>query len=785
MILPLLLALQLAPTDSGPVYAGRAHQLDVRIPRFDTASVTIDGVLDEPVWAHAAVLTSFSEYQPVDSRPSEERTEVLVWYGPTAIYFGIRAYELHGDVVRATHADRDNISADDQVQILLDTYNDRRRAYLFGVNPYGVQQDGIRSEGFAGGAGGSSAGGQTFTGNILDGNVDLNPDFVFESRGRLVPGGYVVEIRIPFKSIRYQGTAVQDWGINILRRAQHSGYQDSWAPVVRANASFLAQSGRLVGLHDLKRGLVLEGAPVLTAHATGAPDTAHGGWHYSDGERVGADARWGVTPNLSLTGTVNPDFSQVEADVGQVTVNQRFALSYPEKRPFFLEGLEMFDTPNRLIYTRQIVDPSAGIKLAGKIGATNVALLGAADGRDQSLTGSTPYFGAMRLRTDIGVNSTAGLVATTREDGADYSRLFGADVHVVHSRLYYVELQAVDSWTRTASGAVGGPLWSAAWDRTGRTWGFHYQLTGTAPDFNAAVGFVNRTGVWDANVFNRLTMYGRRGALLETSSAYITVNRVYDYQHFGSASSVEGGESLFLGSTLRGGWSLSPTIGRSYVAYTTNTGSCPGAAPYACYRVQGSGDTTAFTVPATENNLWSWSLQLTTPTYRQFTASASVSAGGTAIFNEAARGRAVSWSGAVDWRPAIQVRISGQWTSLAIDRDRDGSRFSSEEIPRLKIEYQLSRAIFLRFVGQYTAIKQDALFDSQGRPILVDDTLTVPSAANNLRVDWLFSFTPSPGTLIYLGYGSSLEEPSAFAFGRDLTRTQDGFFGKVSYLLRY
>ena len=133
------------------MFDGRARQLHVRIPRLEE-TVVVDGVLDEAVWARAARLTGFSQYQPVDSRPAEEPTEVFVWYGPTAIYFGIRAYEAHGDVVRATRADRDNISSDDQVQILLDTYNDRRRAFLFGVNPFGVQQDGIRSDQFSGGA---------------------------------------------------------------------------------------------------------------------------------------------------------------------------------------------------------------------------------------------------------------------------------------------------------------------------------------------------------------------------------------------------------------------------------------------------------------------------------------------------------------------------------------------------------------------------------------------------------------------------------------------------------
>ena len=229
MLFTLLLATALFQ-DSTLVYSGRANRTRVDVPRIDTVA-TIDGNLDDPVWRRAARLAGFSQYQPVDGRPAEEPTEVLVWYSPEAIYFGIRAREIHGNVVRATHANRDNIDSEDQLQILLDTDNARQIAFLFGVNPYGVQQDGTRSAQFAGGAGGPSATGGGFRNiNPLEGSVDLNPDYFFESKGRLVEGGYEVEVRIPFKSLRYQDASVQSWGIHILRRVQHSGFQDTWAP---------------------------------------------------------------------------------------------------------------------------------------------------------------------------------------------------------------------------------------------------------------------------------------------------------------------------------------------------------------------------------------------------------------------------------------------------------------------------------------------------------------------------------------------------------------------------
>jgi hypothetical protein len=240
-MLAVLLLLVQSPDAQQSVYDGRLRQIEVRVPRIEDATVRLDGVLDDPVWRRAALLKGFTQYRPVDSRPAQDSTEVLVFYAPDAIYFGIRAYEAHGNVVRATLADRDNIDADDKIQILLDTFNDRRRALLFAVNPLGAQQDGVRSEGLAGAAGGQNAGFR------FDGVVDLNPDYVYQSQGRVTPTGYEVEVRIPFKSLRYQSGATQDWGIQIIRTTQHTGYEDTWTPVVRASASFLIQSGTLKG----------------------------------------------------------------------------------------------------------------------------------------------------------------------------------------------------------------------------------------------------------------------------------------------------------------------------------------------------------------------------------------------------------------------------------------------------------------------------------------------------------------------------------------------------------
>ena len=370
-------------SDPGSTYSGREKKLDVPPPRVE-ADVAIDGELTEPVWSQAVILTGFSQFQPVDGLPANDSTQVLVWYSPTAIHFGVRAYEAHG-VVSAHLLDRDKIFTDENIQILLGTFNDGRQAMVFAVNPLGVQADGTLNEGT-----GSRGGGAFGSAQSAREQADLSANFVFESKGHVTPFGYQVEIRIPFKSLRYQSKDVQDWGINVVRQVQHSGQEDSWAPASRAGASFLSQSGRLIGLKDLRRGLVVDIIPEVVTRSNGA-EASDGRWDYTrEGPEVGGNVRWGITNNLTFNGTVNPDFAQVEADVAAISYDPRAAVSYPERRPFFLEGLENFSTPTNLVYTRKIVKPDGAAKLTGKVAGTNIAFLSALDDPTTSINSTNP-----------------------------------------------------------------------------------------------------------------------------------------------------------------------------------------------------------------------------------------------------------------------------------------------------------------------------------------------------------------------------------------------------------
>ncbi|HEY9225239.1 MAG TPA: DUF5916 domain-containing protein, partial [Gemmatimonadaceae bacterium] len=545
MLLPLLAAFQLAATQP-TVYNGREGQLRVAIPRLD-ADLTIDGRLDEPVWSRAAILTGFSLYQPVDGRPAPDSTEVRVWYSANAIHFGIRAYEPHG-VVTSSVAERDRLTSDDVVEIHLDTFDERNRALVFIVNPLGIQADGTKSEG----------GGFIPGSNLSPGQNDLSADFIWESRGHIEEWGFEVEIRIPFSSMRYPMTSVQQWGLQIDRRVQHSGYELTWTPAKRASASFIGQAGWLTGLSGMRHGQIIELNPEATNTVTGSAccSPTMREWQYAAKPRLGGNVRWTVGSNFVVNGTVRPDFSQVEADATQIAADQRFALFYPERRPFFVEGLDQFNVPNSLVYTRTIVQPSGAVKLTGKLGRADIAVLSAFDDPATTSTGERPLVDVVRLRQSFGEQSLVGLVYSDRTGGGRVNRLFGGDSRIVFGK-YYAQFQAVASTTELNGVTSTGPLWEAVLDRTGRAFGFHYNVLGISPDFRADNGYLPRTGFVQPSISNRVTWYGKPGGVLEQANAFISLNGLWLYDNFFSAKSLlEDYTSLNASVRLRGGWSV-------------------------------------------------------------------------------------------------------------------------------------------------------------------------------------------------------------------------------------
>ncbi|MEO7086605.1 MAG: DUF5916 domain-containing protein [Gemmatimonadaceae bacterium] len=775
MLLPLAVVFQLAAGTTQPTYSGRLGQTTVAPPKIE-ATIVVDGNLDEPVWRQAALLTGFSLYSPTDGRPSPDSTAVLVWYSSDAIYFGIRAFEPHGPA-SASLADRDRVSADDNVEIHLDTFDERNRAFVFIVNPLGVQADGTKSE----------AGGFIPGSNVGPGQNDLSADFIWQSRGHVTDWGYEVEVRIPFSSLRYPVKSPQRWGLQIDRHVQHSGYEETWTPAVRASASFIVQEGTLTGLTGMHHGQIVELNPELTNTVNGSPccSPALRDWKYSGNPQFGGNIRWTLGSNYVLNGTIKPDFSQIEADATQIAADARFALFYPEKRPFFVEGLDQFNVPNTLVYTRTIVQPDEAVKLTGKLGRADVAVMSALNQRQTSYNGERPLVDIVRLRQSFGDQSLAGLLYSERVGKGLENRVLGGDTHLVFWDKYYAQFQLAESATRLNGVTRSGPMWEAVVDGTGRQFGFHYNIIGISPNFRADNGFVPRVGYVQPGVSNRVSWYGSPGAFVERFTAFVTVNGLWQYPDFFAMKSLlEDHASLNLTANLRGGWSvgLSPKLSSYAFAPSDYTN---------LYVSTFTGATQTGVFPFTPSPRIESLLNgvtVSSPQFQSFTASAGATLGTDVDFLETSRVRRVDYNASLDLRPSKQLRIGATYVSSAFARRSDDQRSAFTYIPRVKIEYQLARPLFVRVVSQYTATKRTPLLDPRTGEVLltgVPGSLTSAplNVSNGLRTDWLLSYRPSPGTVFFLGYGGSLSEPDPLAFQR-LRRTDDAFFIKLSYVFR-
>jgi hypothetical protein len=775
-----LAASLLHPPSAATTYVGRENQLHVHIPRIDGAAGTaaIDGVLDEAVWRQAAILSGFSQFSPLDGIAADDSTEVLLWYSPSALYVGIRAYERHG-AVHATLADRDKISADDNVQVLLGTFHDQRQAYVFAVNPFGVQMDGTIVE-----SGQVMGGGWTPT---LSGRVapDLSQDFVFTSKGRLTEYGYEVELRIPFKSLKFQAADTQSWDINVVRQVQHSGFEDSWAPAKRANASFLAQAGAIDGLGGIDRGLVLDLNPVLTRKAAGGPGPT--GWAYAHPvPQAGGNVRWGMTSNLTLNGTVHPDFAEVESDAGQFLIDPRQSLIFPEKRPFFLDGLEQFTVPHNLIYTRRIAKPEEALKLTGTVAGTSVGFLSADDDPSLSPNGRfSTLYNIVRAQRDVGDQSRIGMAYTDRTVGGDYNRVADVDGRIVFKDVYSGAFQYARAFDNTAGVTRNGPLWEGILARNGKRLGLRYTLTGIDDNFQTLTGLISRTGIVHAAADHRGTWFNAPGRPLETLTGDVLFDDTWQYSHlFRRGDAQDKKFHLSTSAGLHGGWTVGAGVYWETFGYDTQL--------YSNYRIERTVGTTVDTVPFVgvgriPNR--DYVATFSTPQWPRFDAAVVYIGGQDENFFEWAQANIHYVSISADVRPTDRVRVNGTLNYQDYWRRTDGSLVGRNMIPRLKTEYQLTRAIFVRMVGEYDLAEHDDLRDETRTflPLVIGGQKAIASRSAQLHGDWLFSYQPNPGTVLFLGYGTQANaDPNPlerFNF-QPLIRTSDYFFFKLSYLFR-
>jgi hypothetical protein len=420
---------------------------------------------------------------------------VRVAYDRDHLYLAFTASDSAPELIRGTVRRRDYVYADDYVGIYLDTFDDRRRAYVFYINPLGVQADGII-------AGGTLADASEV--------ADLTWDGVFQSRGRLTSSGYEIEAAIPFRTLRYRIGPGVAWGLHVQRWIARKAERVHWQPISRDRAELLPQMGALTGLRDIGAQRTLDVMPAVTAARVEAPAPDAAGQtsslRASTSGQLGVSGTYTLTPSLTVSGTVNPDFSQVEADVPQIDVNQRFALFYPERRPFFLEGGEIFTSAGlrTFVNTRQIVDPDWGAKLSGKIGRQQVGVLVASDRAPGAVaTPGDPGFGESalfligRVRRDVLQNSRLGAFLTQRTFAGTSNTVLAADGDLRLGATDTIGFQIGASRTAADDGARSSGTTSYLWwEHRGRHLRLFNRAYHTSPDYDPQAGFQRRTGTY-------------------------------------------------------------------------------------------------------------------------------------------------------------------------------------------------------------------------------------------------------------------------------------------------
>ena len=765
-------------------YHGTERQLDVPSPRLAGAEISIDGVADEEAWGNAPVLTGFTQFDPVEGVPATQRTEARVLLTDDAIYFSVKAYDDVEGGVRATLGDRDSYGfSDDYVRFILDTFNDRRRGYVIMVNPLGVQQDGL----WVVGGGGRRE-------RRMGPPIDWNPDFVWDSQGQVFDWGYSVEVKLPLKSIKFKEAEVQDWGLQVERRIARNGYSESWAPVSANVANRMEQFGRLTGLTGLDAGLFLEVNPVQTFSQQGVYDADAGALQRGgiDGD-FGLNLTYGITSNLTLDGTYNPDFSQVEADAGQIRVNERFALYLREKRPFFLEGTEIFRLPQQLVYTRSIINPVGGAKIQGKIGSFNAGFLSAVDdvSSPDGLTESAhPVVNIFRLRRDLGTTSNVGMVYTDRTYNGDrFNRLAGIDGRFQFQQRYTMTLLAAGS--RTAEGTsdrTTGSLVSAQFARSGRNLQFDASMLDVTDDFLAQSGFIRRTGTTNLRSSISYNFRGQPGDLLERWGPSLEMEGFWDHDAFWQRNWAEerrvrlGGSLSFRnnitiwGNYSRSSYQFNPRDYEGLFATAPNGGSVPFVPDQSLFQGLNSGTLFIWVSP-----------------FDKVRSNVRVTRSETPLFDfitDTPVDIADSWSGNASLNLFLTTNFSSELgvTHTSLFRQRDGSLYSSATIPRVRGQYQFSRALFVRAIVEYGSQERGVLMTPTGGHAVSYCSSTScralqGSESNDFSIETLLSYEPTPGTVFFVGYSRRMEDMQAFRF-RDTRPEAEGVFMKLSYRFR-
>lgn len=715
---------------------------EVAVSATDTP-VIVDGILDDPAWTDAATIPMPYEYFPGDNIPAVVSTDVLITFDHTHLYVAFSAEDPEPKKIRAHLMDRDQIETfvqDDHVVMMIDTFNDERRGFQFRVNPLGVQADAIFSE--------------------TDGIEDFSWDLIWDSAGRIDQTGYTVEIAISLKQLRFQRTdEPQTWGFDLARSYPRSvRHRFAAAPRDRNLNCVLCQVTKVSGFVDLRPGRNVEITPTLTANRTDSVAVAVPS-DLVEGDpdvELGVTGAWGVTPNITVSGTINPDFSQVEADVAQLEVNERFALFYPERRPFFLVGIDLFSTPIDAVFTRTVIDPNWGLKVTGKEGRHGIGFFVTEDEvnrimipsnqrTDFALLEGKAVSTVGRYRLDVGTGSTMGLVATDRQGDDYHNRVIGFDGFIRLSPSNTVRFQIAGSDTLYPESvsashdqpedAFTGYAIEARFQHASRNWFAQVNLEDFDPGFRADVGFIPRVDTRSVSAIGQRTFWGEAEDWYTNINVGAFVSRTQDhdgrltdefYQLYANAG---GPMQSRFGINLN---RIGELYGGIYYDGLTRVA--------ANFEIQPSGSVR-------------FALNLV---------------GGDTV--DYANNQPAD---ILETNPTLELKL-GKRVHATIDHnmrklDVEGGRLFKADLTQLRLVYHFSVRTLIRGTFQYYDIVRD--------PSLYTGPTTPEARESTLYSEFLFSYKLNPQTLVFVGYS----ENRLGLNGMSLSQTDRTLFIKLGY----
>jgi hypothetical protein len=726
----------------------------ISIPRLQQAPRLEDYVSMHPtpaVVGKMAKVEGFRQWTPHDGEPVSQRTIAYLGYDDKNFYAVFICFDNEPGKIRAHLGRRDDIWDDDFVDVWIDSFHDHRRAYEFVVNPLGIQGEGLAT----------------------DNNEDFSFDTVWYSRGQITSQGWVAWFAIPFKSLRFTKSPVQTWGVTLQREIHRSNEKSFWPYTTKRQEGIIAQNGEMGGMEHISPGRNFQFVPYGLFRSFRDLDLRDPNFprFNSSAAKVdgGLDAKFIIKDSLVLDTTVEPDFSQIESDDPQVTVSQRFEVFFPEKRPFFQENSNYFDTPINLFFTRRIVNPQFGSRLTGKVGKYSVGMLLADDRapgllvpENDPLANKRAYFAIGRVSRDILKDSNVGVMYTDREFDGSFNRVGGVDANIRFSKNVVSRFQAVESSTRQTDGSyLAGPAFEADISRSGRSFNADVHYKGRSNGFVTETGFDPQPDIHNEDAIVYYNFLPKKHVL--RWGPEMEYYRVDDHE----GNRLNWGYFPELFFELPRQTSLRLTYAEEAELLRPRDFSV------LTHNIEFVRNTKVFFFRTAPTKRLIFDVDYRWGRRINYAAPAGVAP-------YLARRSSVTTDLSVIATRHLRIDSTYLWFRLGDFTDH-GSAFNNHII-RSKWNYQFTPALSARVILQYSTV-------------LANPTFTSLQTTKNVNADFLIAYLVHPGTAVYVGYNSDLQNIDrnlATDSSGNLVRTRnnylnDGrqFFVKVSYLFRF